>query len=266
LRPAPLQINCIGFAGTLGAEWYDYILTDRFVTPEAEQAHFTERFMYLPHCYMPGDRRRVMAQVPSRRACGLPDDAFVYCCFNASYKILPDMFARWMRVLARVPNGVLWLLESDRHASANLRAEARRAGVDPARIVFAPRVPLASHLARHAVADLFLDTLPYNAHTTANDALFAGLPLLTCPGETFASRVSGSHLHAIGLPELVASSLAAYESLAIELAFDGSRLGTLRKRLAEHRDTQPLFDTPAYTRALEVLLLAAWERERRSAG
>jgi predicted O-linked N-acetylglucosamine transferase (SPINDLY family) len=260
-RPAPIQVNCIGFAGTLGAPWYDYILADRCVLPESARDYFAEAPLYLPHCYMPGDRQRRIAAAPDRAMCGLPPDAFVYCCFNASYKISAPMFALWMRVLAKVPHAVLWLLAPPTGAAENLRGAAERAGVDPRRLHFAPHVSPAEHLARHAVADLFLDTLPYNAHTTANDALFAGLPLLTCPGDTFASRVAASHLWAIDMPELVAPNIYGYESLAIELARDPARLREMRARLARNRDTHALFDTNAYTRALEALLLEAWASE-----
>jgi protein O-GlcNAc transferase len=260
LRPAPVQINCIGFAGTLGANFYDYILADRVVAPPEQQANFAERFMYLPHCYLPGDTRRPIGPIPSRVDCGLPDTGFVFCCFNAGYKILPTVFDVWMRLLQQVPGSVLWLLETNRLATHNLRSEAERRGVAAARLIFAPRVPLPEHLARHAAADIFVDTLPYNAHTTANDALFAGLPVLTCAGETFASRVSASQLRAIGLPELVTHDLAAYEALALELASRPDLLAGYRARLRANRDTKPLFDTQAYTRALEALLDAACER------
>jgi predicted O-linked N-acetylglucosamine transferase (SPINDLY family) len=258
LKPAPIQINAIGFPGTLGAPWYDYILTDAFVTPPEQQRNFVERFMLLPHCYVPGDGKRTIDPAPTRAQCGLPDAGFVFCCFNASFKILPDVFAIWMRLVAQVPGSVLWLLETNAQATANLRREARAHGIAPERLVFAPRVPLAQHLARHAAADLFLDTFPCNAHTTANDALFAGLPLVTCAGETFASRVSGSQLNAIGLPELVTDSLAAYEVLALELAGRPELLALYRERVRANRDTSPLFDTTGYTHALERLLFAAW--------
>jgi predicted O-linked N-acetylglucosamine transferase (SPINDLY family) len=259
LRPAPIQINAIGFPGTLGAPWYDCILTDAFVTPPEQQQYFTERFMLLPHCYLPGDGERAIDPAPTRAQCGLPDAGFVFCSFNASYKILPDVFAIWMRLLAQVPESVLWLLETNAQATANLRREARSLGIAPERLLFAPRVPLAQHLARHAAADLFLDTFPCNAHTTANDALFAGLPLVTCAGETFASRVSGSQLNAIGLPELVTGSPDAYETLALELARQPALLAEYRQRLRANRAVSPLFDTAGYTRALETLLVAAWD-------
>ncbi len=203
LQPAPIQINCIGYPGTLGADYYAYILTDRFVTPPEHHGNFAERFMLLPHCYMPGDTQRVLGPVPTREQCRLPAAGLVLCCFNASWKIHPHVFDLWMRVLVQVPGSVLWLLETNPASRDNLRQEARRRNVAPERLIFAPRVPLDEHLGRHGVADLFLDTFPCNAHTTTNDALFAGLPVVTCAGETFASRVSGSHLRAIGLPELV---------------------------------------------------------------
>jgi predicted O-linked N-acetylglucosamine transferase (SPINDLY family) len=259
LEPAPIQINAIGFPGTLGAPWYHYILGDAFVTPPQAQPYFAERFMLLPHCYLPGDAQRTIDPAPTRAQCGLPETGFVFCCFNASYKILPDVFAIWMRLLARVEGSVLWLLETNPLASANLRREANARGIAAERLVFAPRIALPQHLARHAAADLFLDTFPCNAHTTANDALLAGLPLVTCAGETFASRVSGSQLRALGLTELVTASLDAYEMLALELARRPELLAQYRDRIRNGRERSRLFDTAGYARALEALLLAAWE-------
>ena len=259
LKPAPVQINAIGFPGTLGAPWYDYILGDAFVTPAGTAGDFSETILRLPHCYLPGDARRAIAARPSRAQCGLSDTGFVFCCFNASYKILPEVFSIWMRLLREVPGSILWLLDTNPVATGNLRREALRRSVAAERLVFAPRLALPQHLARHAVADLFLDTFPCNAHTTANDALFAGLPLLTCRGETFASRVSASQLHAVDLPELVTDSLADYETLALALARDGSRLDGYRRRLADGRDRSPLFDSAGYARALEALLLPMLE-------
>jgi predicted O-linked N-acetylglucosamine transferase (SPINDLY family) len=259
-RPAALQINAIGFPGTLGADYYDYILSDASMTAPEDAKFFAERFMLLPHCYLPSDSVRGMDPVPTRASCGLPDDAFVFCCFNAPYKILPNVFDVWTRLLQAVPRSVLWLLDSHPVATRNLRDEAARRGIAPERIVFAPRVELRKHLARHVLADLFLDTLPCNAHTTANDALYAGLPLLTCRGDTFASRASASQLRAAGLPELVTTSLAEYEALAQRLAQDGALLESYRSRLTQGRGTLPLFDTAGYVRALEALLLDAWDR------
>ena len=260
LRPAPVQINWLGYLGTLGAPWYDYVLTDRFAGPPALQPFFTERFLYLPDCYCPSDTKRsVAARAPERAACGLPEQGLVFCCFNSSYKILPEVFDVWMRLLQQVPGSVLWLAPGNATARANLQREAAARGTAPERLVFAPRVSLPEHLARHAHADLFLDTTPYNAGTTANDALFMGVPVLTCAGPTMVSRVAGSQLHAIGLPELVTTSLADYEALALSLAGEPARLQAWRQRLAAHRATYPLFDMARFTRALDDLLLAAWE-------
>jgi protein O-GlcNAc transferase len=263
LRPAPVQINWLGYLGTLGAPWYDYVLTDRFAAPPELQPFFTEHFLYLPDCYCPSDTKRpVAARVPERAACGLPEQGLVFCCFNSSYKILPAVFDVWMRLLQQVPGSVLWLAPGNATARASLQREAAARGTAPERLVFAPRVSLPEHLARHAHADLFLDTTPYNAGTTANDALFMGVPVLTCAGATMVSRVAGSQLHAIGLPELVTTSLADYEALALALAGEPARLQACRQRLAAHRATYPLFDMERFTRALDDLLLAAWENRR----
>ena len=264
-RPAPVQLNAIGFPGTLGAAWYDYILSDAYVTPPEAEDGFSERVLRLPHCYLPGDARRAIATTPTRAQCGLPEGAFVFCCFNASYKILPDVFSIWMRLLDRVPRSVLWLLDTNPEATFNLRREAEGRGVPASRLVFAPRVPLPAHLARHALADLFLDTFPCNAHATANDALFAGLPIVTCSGETFASRVSGSQLAAVGLADLATDSPADYEALALELARAPGRLARCREHLRATRETSPLFDSAGYAHALESLLLAALEERGRGA-
>jgi protein O-GlcNAc transferase len=261
-RAAPIQLNAIGFPGTLGAPWYDYILSDAYVTPPGAKGDFNECILRLPHCYLPGDAKRAISEPPTRAQCALPEGAFVFCCFNASYKILPDVFSIWMRLLDRVPRSVLWLLDTNPQATANLRREAAARGVAASRLVFAPRVPLAAHLARHALADLFLDTFPYNAHTTANDALFAGLPIVTCSGATFASRVSGSQLNAVGLAELATDSLADYEALAFELARAPARLARCREHLRETHETAPLFDSVGYARALETLLVTALESKR----
>jgi predicted O-linked N-acetylglucosamine transferase (SPINDLY family) len=263
LRPAPVQISWLGYLGTLGANWYDYVLTDRFVCPLEQQPFFTERFLYLPDCYCPSDTRRSVAVVqPDRMACGLPEQGFVFCCFNSTYKILPAVFDVWMRLLGQVSGSVLWLAPGNATAAANLRHEASEHSIDPSRLIFAPRVDLPEHHARHVHADLFLDTTPYNAGATANDALSIGVPVLTCAGETMASRVAGSQLHAVGLPDLVTTSLADYEALALTLAKEPARLRALRQRLAANRVTHPLFDMARFTRALDDLLLAAWENRR----
>jgi predicted O-linked N-acetylglucosamine transferase (SPINDLY family) len=263
LRPAPLQINAIGFQATLGTTWHDYILTDRFSLPEPLQRFYTERPLYMPHMAFPSDTTRLPAGAPpSRAACGLPEDRFVFCCFNNTYKILPDVFAIWMRLLAALPNGVLWLLETSAEAKTNLRQEAQRAGIDAQRLIFASRVGVGEHVARNAAADLFLDTYPYGAHTTANDALLAGLPLLTCAGETLVSRIAGSQLNAIGLPELITTSFGEYEALALQLATDPGLLKSYRERLAANRRTTPLFDMARYARDFEDAMLRVWDEQR----
>ncbi|MFG1399387.1 O-linked N-acetylglucosamine transferase, SPINDLY family protein [Roseixanthobacter pseudopolyaromaticivorans] len=253
LRPAPVQVNYLGYPGTMGAPFIDYIIGDAFVTPLEAADLYDEKIVQLPGTYQPNDSRRaIAAQVPSRAACGLPESGFVFCCFNNTYKITPDVFAVWMRLLAAVPGSVLWLFEANDAARDNLHYEAGMFGVDPSRIIFAPRAELADHLARHRHADLVLDTLPYNAHTTASDALWAGVPLVTCAGESFASRVAGSLLHAVGLPELVTHTLAEYEALALALARDPQRLADLRARLAANRANADLFDATRYARGLEA--------------
>lgn len=252
-RPAPVQVNYLGFPGTLGAAYVDYIIADATVVPPGADAHYRERVVRLPDTYQPNDRRRAIAAgTPARDACGLPDAAFVFCSFNATCKILPAKFDTWMRLLREVDGSVLWLLDPHPDVAVNLRREAQARGVDGARLVFAPRLPLAEHLARHRLADLFLDTLPYNAHTTASDALWAGLPVLTCLGHTFAGRVAGSLVRAAGLPELVVESTDAYVALALQLARDPSALSALRGRLAANRLTCALFDSERYTRHLET--------------
>jgi protein O-GlcNAc transferase len=256
-RPAPIQVNYLGFPGTMGARFIDYIIADRVVAPAAEQRFFSERLVHLPGCYQCNDDRRAIASpVPQRRDCGLPEAGFVFCCFNDSYKLTPAMFDIWMRLLGAVPGSVLWLLDAAPGVRDNLGEEAEARGIGRERLVFAPRLPLPEHLARHRLADLFLDTLPCNAHTTASDALWAGLPLLTCPGATFAGRVAASLLRAIGLDELITTSLAEYESLALRLARNRALLRPLRARLAHNRDRFPLFDTARSTRHLE----AAYQR------
>ena len=262
-RPAPLQVNWLGFPGTLGAPYMDYILADPRVIPEADKAFFTEKVVWLPHCYQPNDRAKPIADAPESRAQhGLPASGFVFCCFNNSYKILPDTFTRWMRLLQAVPGSVLWLVDDNDLATANLRGEAQARGIHPARLVFAPRLPLPQHLARHRLADLFLDTLPYNAHTTASDALWAGLPVLTCRGNAFAGRVAASLLEAIGMPELIAEKPEDYEAMAVMLARQPEKLAALKQKLAVNRLTTPLFDTAQFTRDLEAAFTAMQARRR----
>ncbi|TSE35703.1 TPR repeat-containing protein YrrB [Tepidimonas fonticaldi] len=251
-RAAPIQVNYIGYPGTMAAEYYDYIVADPVVIPDELRRYYSEKVVRLPHSYQVNDRaRRIADRVFTRAECGLPDEGVVYCCFNAVYKITPDVFACWMRILQAVPGSVLWLYEGNRWAPDNLRKEAARHGVDPQRLVFAPNMPNAEHLARVRLADLFLDTLPYNAHTTASDALWAGLPVLTRIGQSFAARVAASLLTAVGMPELIVRTPEAYEALAIALGREPARLIELRQRLLAGRETAPLWDTPRFARHLE---------------
>ncbi|MDR3462922.1 MAG: tetratricopeptide repeat protein [Beijerinckiaceae bacterium] len=255
-EPAPIQVNYLGFPGTMGAPFIDYIVADPHVAPMAHQAHFDEKIVHLPHCYQPNDRRRALPRgLPERAEFGLPKDGFVFCCFNNPYKITAEIFDIWMRLLRETPGSVLWLLAPKKRVAKNLLREASARGIGPGRLVFAPFVAPEQHLARLALADLFLDTLPVNAHTTASEALWAGLPLITCQGETFASRVAASLLHAIEMPDLVTGSLEAYEALAMKLAHDPAGLAAIRKRLQDNRLNTALFDTPRYTKNFEAALL-----------
>jgi predicted O-linked N-acetylglucosamine transferase (SPINDLY family) len=252
-RMAPIQVNYLGFPGTLGANYIDYIIADRFVIPEDHKPFYNEKVVYLPNCYQANDsKRKIAAGAPDRLECGLPASGFVFCCFNNCYKILPDMFDRWMRVLSQIDGSVLWLLASNEGTTSNLCREAAARNIDPQRLVFAKHVPPADHLARHGLADLFLDTLPCNAHTTASDALWTGLPLLTCIGGAFSGRVAASLLNAIGLPELVTTTLEDYERTAVELALSPEKLAVVKAKLARNRSTVPLFDTARFTRDLET--------------
>lgn len=263
-RAAPIQVNYLGFPGTMGADYIDYIIGDHTVTPPEHDAFYAEKVVHLPDSYQVNDRQRVIApETPTRAACGLPDTGFVFCCFNNNYKITPDVFGVWMRLLHAVPGSVLWLLEDNADAARNLRKEAVLRGIPSDRLVFAARMQLQEHLARHRLADLFLDTIPCNAHTTTSDALWAGLPVLTCLGGAFAGRVAASLLRAAGLPELVTGSLAEYEALALQLATDPERLASLRTRLAAQRDTCALFDTERFRLHLESAYTSMVERHRR---
>jgi protein O-GlcNAc transferase len=260
-RPAPVQAHYLGYPGSMGADFIDYVIADPWVIPEEEQRHYTEAVAYLPDCYQVNDRQRVIASPqPSRTQCGLPETGFVFACFNRSYKITPVVWQSWMRVLAAVPGSVLWLFETNAPAKAALLHQAKAHGIDAARIVFAPSMKSDRHLARIGNADLFLDTGPYGAHTTASDALWAGLPVVTLAGHTFAARVGASLLAAFGLPELITESPESYEALAIEIASDPDRAATLKDRAQTLRDTCALFDTPKFCRNLEALYQAMWQR------
>jgi len=261
-RPAPVQVNFLGYPGTMGPGLADYLIGDPIVTPLDHAADYSEKLALMPHSYQPNDRQRRIGPQPSRVDCGLPEQGVVFCSFNNAYKITPEVFAIWCRLLNAVPGSVLWLLECTAQARDNLLRAAQAVGVDAARIVFAKPLPLADHLGRLQNADLVLDTLPYNAHTTASDALWAGVPIVTCPGETFASRVAASLCHAAGLVETVVGSLAEYEALALRLARDPDRLRALRERLRADSKDAPLFDSARYAAHLEDLFERMHARAR----
>lgn len=252
-KPAPAQVSHIGYVGTMAADFIDYIIVDPFVVPAGQQRWFTEKLVQLPDCYLLYDRTRAIAEpAPKRAEYGLPEGGFVFCCFNNNAKITPAFFDIWMRLLGAVPGSVLWLLEDHALVPENLRREAAARGIDGGRLVFAPRRPPDQHLSRHRLADLFLDTLPYNAHTTACDALWMGLPVVTCAGGAFPGRVAGSVLNAMGLSELVTDRLEDFEKLALELALNPERLHAIRQRVAANRLTTPLFDNARFVRHIEA--------------
>jgi protein O-GlcNAc transferase len=251
-RPAPVQVYYLGFPGTSGAPFFDYLIADETVIPPADRHHYSENVVYLPHTYQPNLRERPFSNAPyARTDFGLPEDAFVFCCFNNSWKITAPVFDVWMRLLRAVDRSVLWLVDANAEATANLRSAAKARGIDPDRLVFAQRMPAAEHSARQRLADLFLDTLPYGAHSTASDALWVGLPVVTCIGGTFAGRVSASLLQAIGLRELVTDNLQDYEALAGRLAQDRGYLGEIKRRLRSNRDRYPLFDSERFRQDIE---------------
>ncbi|MGD0865591.1 MAG: tetratricopeptide repeat protein [Rhizomicrobium sp.] len=259
-RAAPIQVNYLGYPGTMAAEFMDYIIADAIIIPGSERRHYREKIVTLPNSYQVNDRKRFSSDTTLDRAVlGLPPTGFVFSCFNNNYKITPTVFDCWMRILKQCPGSVLWLLADNAKAASNLRNEAAARGVSKERLIFAPRVPLSDHLTRLRSADLLLDTLPYNAHTTASEALWAGLPVLTCAGDAFAGRVAASVLDAAGLPELVTESLEAYETLAIELASDSGRLAEIRHKLVGRRLDSPLFDTEQFARHLEAAYTAMYD-------
>lgn len=262
-RPAPLQVNFLGFPGTMGADYMDYIIADRVVAPEEQRGAYAEKVFHLPDTYLPSDRTRAIAErAPTRTEAGLPEEGFVFASFNNAYKFSPAMFDVWMRLLSEIEGSVLWLPDHHPSATRNLIREAISRGIDGARLVFAAPVPSpAGHLARLRLADLFLDTLPYNAHSTANDALWAGLPVLTCMVNSFAGRVAASLLEAVGLPELITESLSSYEHLALKLARDKEHLAAVKAKLMRNRDSYPLFDTARFTRHLEAAFTTMSERQ-----
>jgi protein O-GlcNAc transferase len=260
-RPAPIQVSYLGYPGTMGADFIDYVIADKVVLPFDQQPFWTEKIVHLPDSYQVNDsKRKIAAHTATRGDTGLPDQGFVFCCFNNTWKVTPPVFDVWMRLLKAVDNSVLWVLRDNIVAERNLRKEAALRGVDPLRLVFAESLPLEEHLARQRLAELFLDTLPVNAHTTASDALWAGLPVLTCYGQAFSGRVAASLLHAIGLPELVTHSLDEYEGVALRLARDPSQLEDLRNRLQNNQSTYPLFNTDRFRRHIEAAYATMWER------
>jgi protein O-GlcNAc transferase len=254
-RPCPLQVEWLGYPGTMGAPFIDYVIADGIVIPPDAEQHYAERVVRVPHCYQANDRRRPTTEPRSRADYGLPSDGFVFCCFGQTAKITPDVFDCWMALLRAVPGSVLWLLEDNRWATANLKSAAQAEGVDAGRVIIAPRLPVIEHLARYRAADLALDTFPYTSHTTGSDALWSGCPLVALRGETFAARVSASLLTHCGLADLITESLDQYRELALRIATDTACLQALRTRLAAARESAPLFDSEAFTRGLETLYL-----------
>ncbi len=253
---APIQVNYLGYPGTLAAPYFDYIVADKTLIPQESQQYYTEKIIYLPHSYQVNDSKRKISQkVFTRQVLGLPESGFVFCCFNNNYKILPATFDVWMRLLKSVNGSVLWLLQRTPTAAENLRKEAKSRGIDPARLVFAPLMNPEEHLARHRFADLFIDTFPCNAHTTASDALWAGLPILTQIGKSFAARVAASLLNAMDLTELITTTSEEYESRAVELANDPLKLARIKKKLEQNRQTSPLFNGQLFARHIEAAFL-----------
>ena len=259
-RPAPVQVHHVGFPGTLGAPFVDYLVADKTIAPLEHAKYFSEKIAYLPDCYQPTDETRPVGQKPSREDCELPATGFVFASFNQSYKITPEAFDLWCRILREVPDSVLWLLHCSKAATANARKEAEARGVASERLIFAPARPQTQHLGRLQNADLILDTLPVNAHTTASDALWAGVPLVTLPGQPFVSRVAASIVTAIGLPELVARDADDYVRIAKELAASPEQLESLKERIREGARSSPLFDSARYTKNLEALYRVMWKR------
>ena len=260
-RAAPIQLSYLGYPGTMSTNYIDYLIADQTLIPQEAQQAYSEKIAYLPYSYQANDRKRVISDKRFTKGdLGLPEQGFIFCSFNNNYKILPATFEIWMRILKAVDGSVLWLYEDNAAAADHLRQEAEKRGVHPSRLVFAKRMPLAEHLARHQLADLFIDAFPCNAHTTASDALWAGLPVLTLMGNSFASRVAASLLKAIELPELITSTPQAYEALAIEIAKNPAKLAALKQKLASNRLTTPLFDTPQFTKDLERSYVQIYQR------
>jgi predicted O-linked N-acetylglucosamine transferase (SPINDLY family) len=258
LRPAPIIVNWLGFPGSTGSAYHNYIIADDFIVPPGSEIFYSEQVLRLP-CYQPNDRKRnVSLKAPTRQEAGLPEKAVVYCCFNGTQKITPHVWNRWMSILKQVPDSVLWLLESVEAVRNQLTELAKQQGIAAERIIFAPRKHVAEHLARYPLADLFLDTTPYGAHTTSSDALWMGVPVLTVPGRSFASRVCGSLVKSAGLDELICDTPARYVALAVELGKDRKKLAAVRAKLKANRDRCVLFDTPLFTRSIEAVYDQMW--------
>jgi predicted O-linked N-acetylglucosamine transferase (SPINDLY family) len=261
-RAAPIQVNWLGYAGTIGASYIDYIVADKTTIPESHQSFYTEKVVYMPDTYMVDDSSRIASsKTLEKRHFGIPDNSFVFCCFNADYKFNPDILNTWSRILLSVANSVLWIPENNKYFKSNITAEFQTRGIDPSRVIFSQKVDsMADHLARYHLADLFLDTYPYNAHSTALDSLKTGTPLITLIGQSFASRVAASLLNAIGLPELITNTQEEYEALAIKLAKNPQRLADIKSKLVNNRLTTPLFDTPLFAENLEAAYIKMMER------
>jgi len=259
-RAAPIQLSYLGYLGTMGAQYYDYLLADEIIIPINNQQFYSEKIVYLPSYQVNDSKREIANRSFTRAELNLPDFGFIFCCFNNNYKITPTTFSGWMRILSAVPSSVLFLFADNKWAEDNLKKEAENRGVNPTRLVFGARINRSEYLARYRVADLFLDTLPYNAGTTASDALWAGLPVLTCVGESFAGRVAASLLNAIELPELVTTSQAQYEATAIDLATNFTKLKAIKDKLQRNRLTTPLFDTNSFTKHIEAAYTQMYER------
>jgi len=261
IRAAPIQVNYLGYPGTMGADYIDYIVADRFVIPDMQQQHYSEKVIYMPDTFQANDSNRLISdRTPSRANVGLPENAFVFCSFNNSYKITATFFDIWARLLREIDGSVLWLLGDNADVKRNLQNEIERRGVDSTRLIFASRVPYSEYLARYRLADLFLDTSPFNGGTTASDALWVGLPLITCSGEAFAARMAGSLLRAIGMPELITESTTDYEALALKLARDPDLMTSIKTRLARNRSSHPLFNAQRFTHHIEAAYTAMYER------
>jgi predicted O-linked N-acetylglucosamine transferase (SPINDLY family) len=260
---APIQLSYIGYLGTLGANYYDYLIADKIMIPKKNQKYFTEKILYLP-CFQVNDSTELLPEINlTRKDLHLPDEGFVFCCFNNSYKITPLTFSSWMRILQQVDGSVLWLLENDKNTSKNLKIEAKKLNIDSNRLIFTEVMPIEEHLNRIQLADLFLDTLPCNAHTTASDSLRMGVPVLTCIGNSFSSRVSASLLNAVNLPELITKNYEQYESLAIKLGTNSLEFNRINESLALNIKNTPLFKTDLFTKNIENAYRAIYDRYHR---